>query len=556
MATQNVFVYCRNNGNIKSYPIGTSLIEIMQDQQLQPDYPYLAALVNNRTVSLDYCVYKSKNVEFVNYTSLFGKRVYVHSLVTVIGKAVDDIFEGAFLRVEHPISNGFFCRVVFADKHYITLQEISLLKSRVHEIIDTNLPFFSEERETNQAVESFRKRGKNDVAGLLESWAEPYTTYYRLGNMVEFCTSDLVPSTGYLSLFDILPYGDGILLRVPNMKCPEKLSEILPQPQIMDIFNEFDKWSDITNIRTISDINKMCAEKGKAGLLIKVFEALHEKKVSQIADQIKEREGVRLVLIAGPSSSGKTTLSKRLSIQMLAAGILPFAVSTDDYFVDREQTPIGEDGKPDFETIEAMDLKLFNKQLKQLMSGEEVLLSKYDFIKGKKVFTEKVKLPQNAVLVVEGIHALNPELTKEIDDALKFKVYVSALTTITLDNHNWISTADTRLLRRILRDSKYRGYSAQKTIAQWPSVRNGERKWIFPFASMADAVFNSALPFEFSALKNLVVPVLLQVPKNCDEYAESYRLLKFLRYISPIANEEIPSTSLLCEFMGGSSFNN
>ncbi|MBR6310460.1 MAG: nucleoside kinase [Paludibacteraceae bacterium] len=552
---QNVIVYCKNTQTYKDYPLGTSLIEVMRDMELGGEHPYLAALVNNKLESLTYCVYKSKNVEFVNGMSSFGRRVYVHSLIMVLHKAVEDVLPGARIRVEHPISNGYFCHILFPDLHYITLQEIALLKSRMSEIIATNLPISREEKETTQVVELFKKRKQDDVANLLESLAEPFSTYYRIGNTIDYCDNVLLPSTGYLSIFDILPYYDGVLLQVPDKEDPKVLSEIIPQPKIMDIFKEFDDWSDISNIKNISDINSICKEKGKAGILIKVFEALHEKKASQIADQIKERGNVRLVLVAGPSSSGKTTFSKRLSIQLLVEGIIPFPISTDDYFVDRTHTPLDENGNPDFETIEAMDLKLFNQQLKDLMEGKEVLLSEYDFIQGKKIFKRKCQLPPNAVIVIEGIHALNPELTKEIDDAIKFKVYVSALTTITLDNHNWISTTDTRLLRRILRDSRSRGYSAQKTISQWPSVRKGEEKWIFPFQETADAVFNSALPFEFSALKNEVEPVLMEVPKNRDEYAEAYRLLRFLRYITPIANEEIPKTSLLREFIGGSSFN-
>ena len=505
---------------------------------------------------LGYKVYNNKSVEYLDVRDPSAMRTYVRSLCFVLYKAVSELFSNVELFIRHPVSNGYYCSVNVGRT--ITVEDVSAIKNKMKEIIAADIPFKLFENRVDDAIQIFKGNGRNDKVKLLETSGALYTRYHKLGDTVDSYYGNLVPSTGFLYLFDIVKYYDGLLLRIPSHSNPDKLDDIIKQEQMLDVFKEHLQWNHILNLETVGDLNNAC-QKGYATRLINVAEALQEKKIAQIAEQIYHRadEGrpVKLVLISGPSSSGKTTFSKRLSVQLLTNGILPYPISLDNYFLPREETPKDENGDYDYESIYALDLELFNSQMQAILRGEEVELPYYNFQTGKREYRgQKLQLRDNMVLVMEGNHGLNPELTPQIPDDNKFKIYVSALTTIALDYHNWIPTTDNRLVRRIIRDFNYRGYSAQQTIARWQSVRAGEDKWIFPFQENADVMFNSALLFEFAVFRSHVEPILNMVPQNCREYAEAYRLLKFMRYFYAIRDNEIPHTSLLREFIGGSSF--
>ncbi|GAE85470.1 uridine kinase [Bacteroides reticulotermitis JCM 10512] len=483
-------------------------------------------------------------------------RTYVRSLCFVLYKAVSELFPDGKLYVEHPVSKGYFCNLRIGRT--ITLEDVARIKKRMKEIVAEDIPYHRIECHTTEAVRVFSEHGMEDKVRLLETSGSLYTYYYTLGDTIDYYYGNLLPSTGYLKLFDIVKYYDGLLLRIPSRGNPSELEEVVKQEKMLDVFKEYLNWSNITGLNNVGDFNLAC-EAGHTTDLINVAEALQEKKIAQIADTIFHRGNngnrARLVLIAGPSSSGKTTFSKRLSIQLMTNGLKPYPISLDNYFVDREETPLDENGNYDYESLYALDLDLFNRQLQALLRGEEVELPRFNFTLGKKEYTgDKLKIDDHTILILEGIHALNPELTPHIPAANKFKIYVSALTTISLDDHNWIPTTDNRLLRRIIRDFNYRGYSAQETISRWPSVRSGEDKWIFPYQENADVMFNSALIFELAVLRMHVEPILMGVPRNSPEYCEAYRLLKFIKYFLPVQDKEIPPTSLLREFLGGSSF--
>ena len=540
----------------KEFPIGSSLLDIYYGFNLNFPYQVVSAKVNNRSEGLNFRVYNNKDVEFLDVRDQSGMRTYVRSLCFVLFKAVTELFPEGKLFVEHPVSKGYFCNLRIGRP--IELEDVTRIKQRMQEIIAENIPYHRIECHTAEAVRVFSERGMNDKVRLLETSGSLYTYYYTLGDTIDYYYGNLLPSTGYLKLFDIVKYYDGLLLRIPSRENPSMLEEVVKQEKMLDVFKEYLNWSYIMGLNNAGDFNLAC-EEGHATDLINVAEALQEKKIAQIADTIFHRgengNRVKLVLIAGPSSSGKTTFSKRLSIQLMTNGLKPFPISLDNYFVDREETPLDENGNYDYESLYALDLELFNQQLQALLRGEEVELPKYDFQSGKsKRSGKKLKMNDHNVLVVEGIHALNPELTPHIPAERKFKIYVSALTTISLDDHNWIPTTDNRLLRRIIRDFNYRGYSARETISRWPSVRAGEDKWIFPYQENADVMFNSALLFEFAVLRLHAEPILMGVPRNCPEYCEAYRLLKFIKYFVPAQDKEIPPTSLLREFLGGSSF--
>lgn len=549
-------IYCKNNNNYKEFPIGSSLLDIYRGFNLNFPYQVVSAKVNNRSEGLNFRVYNNKDVEFLDVRDSSGMRTYVRSLCFVLYKTVSELFPEGKLFVEHPVSKGYFCNLRIGRP--VTLEDIARIKKRMQEIIAENIPYHRIECHTTEAVRIFSERGMNDKVKLLESSGSLYTYYYTLGDTVDYYYGNLLPSTGFIGLFDLVKYYDGLLLRIPNRKNPEILEEVVKQEKMLDVFKEYLNWSYIMGLNNVGDFNIAC-EEGHATDLINVAEALQEKKIAQIADTIFHRgnngDRVKLVLIAGPSSSGKTTFSKRLSIQLMTNGLKPYPISLDNYFVDREDTPLDENGNYDYESLYALDLKLFNDQLQALLRGEEVELPRFNFTIGKKEFKgDKLKIDKHTILILEGIHALNPELTPQIPAPNKFKIYVSALTTISLDDHNWIPTTDNRLLRRIIRDFNYRGYSAQETISRWPSVRAGEDKWIFPYQENADVMFNSALLFEFAVLRLHAEPILMGVPRNCPEYCEAYRLLKFIKYFVPIQDKEIPPTSLLREFLGGSSF--
>lgn len=545
-------IFCRNTGQDVEVTAGSSLLEVYQASGLALPYGPTSAKVNNVVEGLNFRVYHNMDVEFLDLTSASGMRTYIRSLCFVLCKAVEDLYPEGFIKLQHPVSKGFYCSLFIGSP--VGDAEVARIKERMQEIIEARIPYRRMEVKTDQAVRLFRQRGMHDKATLLETSGSIYTYYYRLGETVDYYYGSLLPHTGYLHLFDLVPYGEGILLRYPDANDPVRLGEMVRQDKMLDVFREHSRWHDILGVRTVGDINISCLE-GHATDLINVSEALQEKKIARIADEIYARKGVKVVLVSGPSSSGKTTFSKRLSVQLMTNGIRPYALSLDDYFVNRQDTPRDENGEYDYESLHALDLDFFNKQLQALIRGEEVELPRFNFTTGLREFRgERLKLSENAVLILEGIHALNPALTPQIAEENKYRIYVSALTTIQLDNHNYIPTTDNRLLRRIIRDYKYRGYSAEETISRWPSVRRGEDKWIFPYQENADAMFNSALLFELAVIKEHALPILNRVPQNRAEYSEAYRLRRFLQYFQPVQDKDLPPTSLLREFLGGSSF--
>ena len=549
-------IYCKNINKSKSFPYGISLLDVYKGFELNLPHGPVNAKVNNKVEGLNYRFYNNKDVEFQNICTSSGMRTYVRSLCFVLCKAVEDLYPDTGIMLEHPVSKGYYCRMNL-DRS-IELNDVQRIKQRMKEIIAEDIPFHRYERHTEEVVELFRKKGMLDKVKLLETSGNLYSYYYTLGDSVDYYYSSLLPSTGYLHLFGLEKYYDGLLLQVPNRENPDELEEMIKQEKMLDIFKEHRQWNQILGVGTVGDFNKACNQ-GYATELINVSEALQEKRISQIADEIYRRrenaQQVKLILISGPSSSGKTTFSKRLSVQLMANGLYPYPISLDDYFVNRENTPRDEKGDYDYESLYALDLPFFNQQLEALLNGEEVELPKFNFTTGKREPSGKrLKISEHMILILEGIHALNPELTAHIPSDKKFKIYVSALTTILLDNHNYIPTTDNRLLRRIIRDFKYRGYSAEETISRWPSVRAGEEKWIFPYQENADVMFNSALLFELAVIKDYAEPILRRVPNNRPEYSEAYRLRKFLEYFIPLQDKELPPTSLLREFLGGSSF--
>lgn len=549
-------IYCKNNNSTREFPEGSSLLDIYNGFNLAMPYGPVSAKVNNKVESLDFRVYYNKDIEFLDITSSSGMRTYVRSLFFILVKAVEELYPQGSISLEHPISKGYFCKL-HIDRT-IGLDDVQRIKQKMQEIIAADIPYTRTECHTEKVVRLFEERGMPDKARLLDTYGQLYSYYYQLGDTVDCYYSSLVPSTGYIHLFDIVKYYDGLLLRIPNRENPTKLEEVVKQEKMLEVFQEYHRWNQILGISTVGDLNVACNE-GHATDLINVSEALQEKKIAQIADEITHRnqdgKRVKLVLISGPSSSGKTTFSKRLSIQLMTNGLKPYPISLDDYFVNRNDTPLDENGKHDFESLYAVDLPFFEEQLTTLLNGGEVELPRYNFTTGKREMSgKKLRIDEHMILIIEGIHALNPALTSHIPNENKYKVYVSALTTILLDNHNYIPTTDNRLLRRIIRDYKYRSYSAEETIARWPSVRAGEEKWIFPYQENADAMFNSALLFELAVLKDYVEPVLRKVPNRCPEYSEAHRLLRFLNYFVSVQDKELPPTSLLREFLGGSSF--
>ena len=549
-------IYCKNKKETREFPEGSSLLDIYN--VFKPDMPLgpVSAKVNNKVESLNFRVYYNKDVEFLDITNPSGMRTYVRSLCFILVKAVEELYPCGTISLEHPISKGYFCKL-HIDRT-IGLDDVSRIKQKMQEIIAADIPIQRFECHTDDVIKIFQERGMTDKVKLLSTSGQLYSHYYKLGDTVDSYYSNLVPSTGYIKKFDIIKYYDGLLLRIPDKNNPEKMEEVVKQEKMLEVFQEHHKWNSILGITTVGDFNVAC-NNGQATNLINVSEALQERRIVEIADEISDRQSgnkrVKLILISGPSSSGKTTFSKRLSIQLMTNGLKPFPISLDDYFVNRDNTPLNKNGEHDFESLYAIDLPFFKKQLDTLLEGGEIELPKFNFASGMRENSgKKLKLDDNMILILEGIHALNPELTPNIPTENKYKIYVSALTTILLDKHNYIPTTDNRLLRRIIRDAKYRGSSAEATIARWPSVRAGEEKWIFPYQENADAMFNSALLFELAVIKDHIEPILRKVPNNCPEYSEAHRLLHFLSYFVSIQDTELPPTSLLREFLGGSSF--
>ena len=549
---QKIQIRCKNNKKSQKVEIGSTLFDVFSSFDLKMTHGPVSARVNNKVEGMHYRVYNSKDVEFLDMNSASGSRAYTRTLFFVLCKAVQDIYPNTDVVIDIPVSNGFYVDIRLWRP--VVDEDVNILRRRMQEIIDSKMPIRRFTVPTEEAIALFQEKGDVEKVKLLRTSGSIYTTYYKIGEYVDYYYGTLLTNTSQLYLFGLEKYYDGMLLRIPSVSNPDELGEMTRQDKMFDIFKEHHRWQEILGIRTVGDFNQ-AIDAGHATDIINISEALQEKKLAKIAEEIASRKGVKLVLLAGPSSSGKTTSCKRLSIQLAVNGLKPLQISLDDYFVDRDKTPKDENGDFDFESIYALNLDLLNEQFNALFRGEEVELPKYDFPSGKSVKSgKKLKLEPNNVLVVEGIHALNPELTAHVPEEQIFRVYASALTTILLDNHNYIPTTDNRLLRRIIRDYKYRGVSAQETIHRWPSVRSGENKWIFPFQENADAMLNTAMLYELSVLKMQAEPLLQQVPENCEEFAEAYRLLKFLKYFKGIPYNNLPPTSLLREFLGGSSF--
>lgn len=560
-----ITVYCKNTHSYHEVPRGISLIELRDMLNICLQYPIIAAHVNYKEENLDFLLYKPKDVEFLDASSASGMRCYVRTLSMVLACAINELYPRADLRIEHPISKGYYCTLQWRKPKdgelasdtvnpKLTPEMIESIKRRMLQIIKEDRKILEEEKRTKDVIQMFSTRMDGEST-IFETLGNPYCRYFRMGDFIDYYTNTLMPSSGYINVFDLEPYFDGMLLRIPNRTNPTVLEDKIPQDKMFSIFSEYNSWNKLLNINNVSDFNVAC-KGNRSFMMIKLAEALHEKKIAQMADAIANREErPKFILISGPSSSGKTTFSKRLQIQLLVNGIKPVIISMDNYFVNRVDTPRDANGDWDFENINALDLPYFRQQMSDLMEGKEVELPTYSFEKGERVYEgQKLRLEKDSIIILEGLHALNPLLLPNIPRSATFKIFVSALTTINIDNHNWIPTTDIRLLRRIVRDYKYRNYSARDTIARCPSVLRGEQTWIYPYQEEADMMFNSALLFELAVLKRHAEPILAEVPKYCDEYTEAHRLIKFLQYFEPIPEKEIPPTSLLREFVGGSSF--
>ena len=545
-------IRCKNNKKTLEVPIGSTLYEVYRAFNLKMDFGPVSAKVNNKVEGMNYQVFQNKDVEFLDLHSASGVRTYTRSLFMVLCKAVHDLYPKSKVVIDIPVSNGYYCNISIG--HTVTEDDATRIRQQMQSIIDRALPIRHYEATTEQALNMFRELGDEAKVKLLENMGSLYTTYYKLDDYVDYYYGSMLTNTSQIKLFGVEKFFDGLLLRVPSAENPAKLDDFINQGKMFEVFRVHHRWQEILGVRTVGDFNE-AVKQGFANDLINVSEALQEKKISQMAETIANKEGVRVVLIAGPSSSGKTTFCKRLSVQLLTCGVKPVQISLDDYFVNRIDTPKDETGEYDYENLYALNIPLINEQFTALFQGKEVQLPSYNFQTGmSEMKGKKLRLKPNNVLIVEGIHALNPMLTKDIADEKKFRIYASALTTILLDDHNYIPTTDNRLIRRIVRDYKYRGCSAQDTIRRWPSVRAGEKKWIFPYQENADAMFNTAMLYEVAVLKAQAEAVLEQVPENCNEYAEAYRLRKFLGYFASLPFRSLPPTSLLREFLGGSSF--
>ena len=551
-------IYCRNTGTFKEFPEGTTLLEMLPSFDFDKPCDILAAKVNNVTEGLFFKVFNNKDIEFTDYRSYTGRNVYCHSLCFLLCKAAEDVFPGCRTVLRRPISKGYFCSIAKPDGTGLSEEDIAAVRDRMTELVKLDLPFRRHDVQVEEATKLFRSLGQLDKVKLMETCGDIYIKYYTLGETPDFYCGALVPSSGYLRIWELTPYRNGMILRVPDRHNPDRLAPFYEQPKTFEVFSEAIRWNRIMKLGNVGDVNLAC-QKGGASDLILVAEALQEKKIVQIAEEIDSRchgeNPVRIVLITGPSSSGKTTFCKRLSVQLKACGLHPLSFSTDDYFVNRLDTPKLPDGSYDFDNFDTVDHDYLQSDILKLLSGEEVEVPEYNFVTGMREFNGKrLKLTEGTVLLVEGIHALNPMLTDKVPESYKFRIFINAITSISLDNHNCIPTSDNRLLRRIVRDFNMGSYSARQTIANWPNVRRAEVKWIYPYQEDADVLFNSSYLVEFAVLRNHAERILSTVPKNCPEYSEAHRLLYFLHYFTPVSDKEIPPTSLLRSFIGGSSF--
>ncbi len=550
-----VQVYCKNSRQYKRFPEGTSLLQMLSEFEFSHPYPIVSAKVNNVSQGLKFKVYQNKDIEFIDVRESSGMRVYCRSLSFLMYKAASDVFPGSKLYIEHPISHGYFCHLRKEDDSPLTEENIQALKARMTELVGKDMPFHRYDVQTERAIKEFRKAGYMDKVRLLETSGEAYTDYYTLGETSDYYYGKLVPSTGYLTVWDLSPYKDGVILRLPRRDNPSELADFVDQPKTYEMFKETLNWNIIMGLSTVGDVNEAFLN-GKASELIQIAEALQEKKIVKIAEEIDRRfrsdnNPMKLVLITGPSSSGKTTFCRRLSIQLKACGLKPVSISTDDYFVNRVDTPKFPDGSYDFDNFDTVDHDLMERDIMKMLSGEEVSVPEYNFVTGLREYNgKKIQLCEGCVLLIEGIHALNPALTSAIPDSSKYKIFINTLTSTQLDDHNWIPTSDNRLLRRIVRDYNKGAFSAKESISNWQNVLKAEQKWIYPFQESADVMFNSAYLIEFAVLKNHAEPILRSVPQNCPEYSEAHRLLKFIHYFTPVPDKEIPATSMLREFIG------
>ncbi|MCM1337761.1 MAG: nucleoside kinase [Candidatus Amulumruptor caecigallinarius] len=550
-----MLIHCVNTDTDIEVTGGETLAGVIARGAVQLPFDPICARVNNKTESLHYPIYGPKMVEFISPHSASGERVYTRSLCMMLYKAVTEVAPGARLRVAHSIARGYYCRLDGAE---VSESLLAGLRGAMRSLVDADLPFMRHEQPTAKVRSLFASQGLTDKVELLDTLHELYTVYYTLGDIADSYNSALAPSTGRISVFDLVPYKLGFLLMGPDKANREVPATPAVQEKMYRAFTDSLDFNHIIRVTNAGSLNR-AIEEGRGAMLINVAEALHEKMIANISDTITHRYrnegGARIVLIAGPSSSGKTTFTKRLAIQLMTNLLEPQMISLDDYFVDRYHTPRDEDGELDYESLYALDIDCFNRDLNRLLAGEEVELPTYNFELGQRIYKgNRIHLGRNSVLLIEGIHGLNPELTAAVAEAMKYRIYVSALTTIAIDDHNWVPTTDNRLLRRIVRDHKYRGISPIDTIRRWPSVRRGEEKWIFPFQENADAMFNSSLLFEMSVMREQAEHALRTVPQDVEEYCEAHRLRRFLNYFKPVSADLVPRTSLLREFLGGSSF--
>lgn len=554
-----VRIYCKNTGTYKEFLEGTPLLDIAPAFEFDKPYDILAAKVNNVAEGLRFRVFHNRDVEFLDYRTYIGRNFYSRSLCFLLYKATRDLFPESRMTIRRPISKGYFCSVYKNDGSFLTEEDVEAIGARMRELVDENIPFKRKELQIEEAIKIFKESGDLDKVKLLETCGEVYITCYSLGDVTDYYYDELVPSTGYLKTFGVKLCHGGILLRVPDRHHPEDLAPLHEQPKTFEVFAETHKWNWIMGLSNVGDVNESIL-KGNASDLIQISEALQEKKIVQIAEEIERRHNdpenpVKLVLITGPSSSGKSTVCKRLSVQLKACGLHPISFSTDDYFVNRVDTPKLPDGSYDFDNFDTVDHEYLQKDLVKLLNGEEVEVPEYNFVTGRREFNGKnLKLGERSVLLIEGLHALNPRLTEKVPDKEKFRIFINTITSISLDCHNCIPTSDNRLLRRIVRDYLKGAFTARESIANWPNVRRAEVKWIYPFQENADVLFNSAYLVEFAVLRTHAERILATVPKNCPEYSEAHRLLKFLHYFVPVSDKEIPPTSLLRGFIGGGSY--
>ena len=554
-----VKIHCVNTGTTSVFTEGTTLLDMLQDfaPAIDLKYPILAAKVNNVCQGLKYRAFNSRQVEFLDYTSYSGRSVYCSSLCFLLCKAVKDVFPGSRVVIRRPISKGYFCTVQMPDGSSLTQESLELISAKMREITDADIPFRRHEVLTDDAIVMFKSLGYDDKVRLLETSGDLYVNYYTLEDTPDYYYEALVPSTGYLKVWGLTLYRGGMLLRVPDRHNPDQLAQFMEQPKTFDVFSENLKWNSIMRLDNVGDVNHAC-RRGEAENLIKIAEALQEKKIVQIAEEIERRmhaeNPLRIVLITGPSSSGKSTFCKRLSIQLMACGLHPISFSTDDYFVNRLDTPRLPDGSFDFDNFDTVDHDYLQSDVLKLLAGETVDVPEYNFVTGLREYNgRKLHLEPGMVLLIEGIHALNPKLTDMVPDDVKYRIFINTITSISLDNHNCIPTSDNRLIRRIVRDYNKGAFTAQESIMHWPNVRRSEVKWIYPYQECADVLFNSSYIVEFPVIRPYAERILMTVPKNCPEYAEVHRLMKFLSYFTPVSDKEVPATSLLRSFIGGSN---